>query len=73
MFYIQKYVDGWAIHDDDTGESRKLTEKEVKAVQEEFPSLQDAQVRSVFADEIRSVTLKPAVVRPVQRKHRRKR
>ena len=47
MFFIRKYADCWAVHNDDTGESRKLTEQEQKAVQEEFPSLQAHRRRSM--------------------------
>ena len=72
MFTIRKYADAWAIINDDTGESRKLTEQEIIAVQEEFPTLKDEQVRSVFADEIRSIGKKHTPVRQVKRKNRRK-
>lgn len=50
MYYIKKYCDGWAIHNDDTGHSRLLTEQEVQAVQQEFPQLADEKVRTVFFD-----------------------
>ncbi len=73
MFTIRKYADAWAIINDDTGDSRKLTEQEIKAVLEEFPTLKDAQVRSVFADEVRSIGKKHAPVRQARRKNRPKR
>lgn len=59
MYYIRKYCDGWAIHNDDNGESRLLNEEEVKAVRQEFPELDDEKVRTVFADEVKSVKEKP--------------
>lgn len=55
MYYIRKYADCWAIHDDDTGKSRPLTSEETKAVKDEFPELADKKTRSVFTDEITSI------------------
>jgi hypothetical protein len=76
MYYIRKYVNGWAIHDDDTGKSRLLTEEEKKAVAEEFPSLKEAQVRSIFSDNITSIrhwnSEVGKVVRKIIKKHRPK-
>jgi hypothetical protein len=59
MYYIKKYADCWAIHNDDNGKSRPLTEKEVETVQEEYPTLKDNQVGTVYADQIRSLENKP--------------
>jgi hypothetical protein len=59
MYYIKKYADCWAIHNDDNGKSRPLTEKEVTTVQEEYPTLKDNQVGTVNADQIRSLENKP--------------
>ena len=59
MFYIRKYSNGWAIHNDANGCSRLLTQQEVEAVKKEFPQLEDAQVRTVFADQVKSVKEKP--------------
>jgi hypothetical protein len=70
MFFIRKYADCWAVHNDDTGESRKLTEQEQKAVQEEFPALLDKQIRSIFMDNIRCLGLSPA---PPVRRHKGRR
>ena len=71
MFFIRKYADCWAVHNDDTGESRKLTEEEQKAVQDEFPSLLDEQVRSIFMDNIRCLGLPLAPsIRPHKGKKR---
>jgi len=51
MYYIRKYADCWAIHNDDNGKSRPLSEKEVVIVQEQYPSLKDPQTCTVYADE----------------------
>lgn len=59
MYYIRKYSNGWAIHNDDNGESRLLTEREVEAVKQEFPELEDEKVLTVFADEVKSIQEKP--------------
>lgn len=72
MFTIRKFADAWVIINDDTGDSRRLTEQEIKAVQEEFPTLQDAQVRSVFADKVRCLEKKPVPARQIRRKNGRK-
>jgi hypothetical protein len=55
MYYIKKYSNGWAIHNDDNGSSRLLTYQEVEAVIKEFPQLEDKKVRTVFADRVKSV------------------
>ena len=55
MFYIRKYADCWAIHDDDTNASRPLSTDEVQSLTIEFPELADEFVRTVFADSITSV------------------
>jgi hypothetical protein len=59
MYYIRKYRDGWAIHNDDNGCSRLLTDQEIQAVKQEFPDLEDEKVRTVFTDEVKSVKEKP--------------
>lgn len=59
MYYIRKYSNGVAIHNDETGCSRLLTEAEVKGVKKEFPQLEDQKVRTVFADQVKSVREKP--------------
>lgn len=59
MYYIRKYSNGWAIHNDDNGLSRLLTYHEVEMVKKEFPQLQDEKVRTVFADEVKSIKEKP--------------
>ena len=59
MYYIRKYSNGVAIHNDANGCSRLLTEQEVEAVKKEFPQLRQSQVRTVFADQAKSVKGKP--------------
>ncbi len=59
MYYIRKYSDCWAIHNDDTGVSRPLSDEEKEAVKIELPELIETRVRTVFADEITSIKEKP--------------
>ena len=59
MYYIRKYSNGWAIHNDENGSSRLLTADEMEAVKREFPDLEDEKVRSLYADEVKSVREKP--------------
>lgn len=59
MYYIKKYADCWAIHNDDNGKSRRLTEKEVATVQEAYPSLKDPKTCTVYADQIDRLENKP--------------
>ena len=59
MYYIRKYCDGWAIHNDDNGKSRLLNDQEIEAVKREFQELEDEKVRTVFADEVKSIKEKP--------------
>lgn len=59
MYYIRKYSNGWAIHNDDNGSSRLLTVDEMEAVKREFPDLEDHKVITVYADEVKSVKEEP--------------
>jgi hypothetical protein len=59
MYYISKYTNGWAIHNDDNGHSRLLNEQEMEAVKKEFPELNHERVRTVFIDEVKSIKEKP--------------
>jgi hypothetical protein len=59
MYYIKKYANCWAIHNDANGNSRKLTAQEVKAVQNELPELKSCKVATVYSDSIRSIKEKP--------------
>jgi hypothetical protein len=59
MYYIRKYSNGVAIHNDRNGCSRLLTQQEVEAVKKEFPQLEDQTVRTVFADQVKSIRGKP--------------
>jgi hypothetical protein len=55
MFFIRKYANCWAIHDDDTGASRPLSLKEIINLAREFPALADEDLRTVFTDTILSI------------------
>lgn len=55
MYCIRKYFDCWAIHDDDTGKSRQLTDKETELIKMEFPQLTDERLRTVFTDTVTSI------------------
>lgn len=55
MYYIRKYADCWAVHDDVTGASRKLNPEEVEKLKIEFDSLRDEKVLTVYTDKIRSI------------------
>jgi len=55
MFFIRKYSNCWAIHDDDSGASRPLSLKEIIALAKEFPALADEDLRTVFTDVILSI------------------
>lgn len=57
MYYIRKYADCWAVHDDVTGASRKLTNEEKERVKNEFNSLRDDKVLTIYSDSIRSLTV----------------
>lgn len=59
MFYIRKYSNGVAIHNDRNGNSRLLNDQEVEAVKKEFPQLEDPKVRTVFIDQVKSIREKP--------------
>ena len=56
MFYIRKYADCWAVHDDLTGGSRKLAPDEVTKVKIEFECLQDEMVIIIQTEHIRSIS-----------------
>lgn len=55
MYYIQKYHNCWAIFDDLTGGSRKLTETDIEKLKIEFDSLKDEKVLTIYTDKIRSI------------------
>lgn len=59
MYYIKKYKDCWAIHNDDNGMSRKLTGQEVEQAKQEFPELKDPRVITFYSDFVRSIKEKP--------------
>lgn len=55
MYFIRKYADCWAIHNDNNGNSRKLSEEEKEKAKQEFPELDSSDVRTVFADEVKCI------------------
>lgn len=55
MYYIRKYSNGWAIHNDANGFSRLLTPSEIEAAKREFPELLDQKVLTVFADSVKTI------------------
>ena len=55
MYFIRKYANCWAIHDNDSGASRPLNLQEVIALSKEFPGLADQDIRTVFTDTILSI------------------
>lgn len=57
MYYIRKYADCWAVYDDVTGSSRKLTTTEVEKVKIEFDCLKDEKVLTIYTDRIRSINV----------------
>jgi hypothetical protein len=59
MYYIRKYADCWAIHNDDNGKRRRLTEQEKEQAVKEFPDLAEEDVRTVYSDQIDSIKQKP--------------
>ena len=52
MYVIKKYVEGLAVINDDTGESRLLSADEEKDIYEVLPQLHDEKVKSVFVDNL---------------------
>jgi hypothetical protein len=59
MYYIKKYSNGYAIHNDGNGNSRLLTPNEIEAVKKEFPELNDEKVATIYSDHIKSIKEKP--------------
>jgi hypothetical protein len=59
MYYIKKYANCWAIHNDANGKSRKLSEQEVEQAKQEFPELAEAKVATVYSDIVKSIREKP--------------
>ncbi|GEP97708.1 hypothetical protein [Chitinophaga cymbidii] len=57
MYYIRKYADCWAVHDDITGASRKLINDEKERLKNEFDSLRDEKVLTIYSDCIRSLSV----------------
>lgn len=59
MYYIKKYEHCWAIHNDDTGNSRRLTDEEIIKLTVKFKQLLQPCLRTLFIDQLESITDKP--------------
>jgi hypothetical protein len=59
MYYIKKYADCWAVHNDTSGRSRPLSEEEIAIVQKEYPDLKDPKTRTVYTDQLDGLNNKP--------------
>ena len=57
MYYIRKYSDCFALHDDDSGASRPLNSDEIVALTREFPELANEEVGTVFTDTVSSIVV----------------
>lgn len=55
MYYIKKFSNCWAIQDEITSGSRKLTNDEVDKLKIEFPCLQDEKVLTIYIERARSI------------------
>ena len=58
MYQLKRFVDGWAVINDETGASRLLAKMEVLQLQSEFAHFDptDKGLRSLFVDQIRSLS-----------------
>jgi hypothetical protein len=52
MYYIKKYANCWAIHNDDTGVSRSLSPTEVDDCKRALPELTNKATRTYFFDKL---------------------
>ncbi|MEM6805485.1 MAG: hypothetical protein AAF696_29070 [Bacteroidota bacterium] len=58
MYYIRKFAESWAVHNNYTGKSRLLNESEVQQILVEFPNLKfNAKSKSLtyFRNKINSI------------------
>ena len=63
MYFIKKYADGWAIHDDSNGQSRLLSDNEIELAKEEHPDLKDEKVLTVFFDQLKSFPMETNITK----------
>ncbi|MEM7510802.1 MAG: hypothetical protein AAF388_07705 [Bacteroidota bacterium] len=60
MYYIRKYADSWAIHNNQTRKSRMLSQNEVMKILDEFPNLRNGigshLATTFFRNKIRSIS-----------------
>ena len=59
MYFIRKYADCWAIHNDNTGKSRRLTEQEEKLLEKDNENMKKPGVCSIYADDFPQIKEKP--------------
>jgi hypothetical protein len=59
MYYIRKYRYCWAIHNDQTGKSRKLSEVEKQKVAQAYPEFCKPDVCTLFQDDFPQICNKP--------------
>lgn len=58
MYYIRKFAESWAVHNNYTGKSRLLNESEVQELLVEFPNLRDtskSKSLTYFRNKIHSI------------------
>ncbi|MDW3647345.1 MAG: hypothetical protein R8P61_09790 [Bacteroidia bacterium] len=58
MYYIRKFAESWAVHNNYTGKSRLLNESEVQQILVEFPNLRDntrSKSLTYFRNKINSI------------------
>jgi hypothetical protein len=49
----------WAIHNDESGASRPLTEEEKELIKKEFPDIVKEDLLTIFTDVVESIAGKP--------------
>ena len=58
MYYIRKFAETWAVHNNYTGKSRPLSDNEVKQLMLEFPNLRNfpgSKALTYFRNRITSI------------------
>ncbi|GAB4415086.1 MAG: hypothetical protein OHK0039_23490 [Bacteroidia bacterium] len=59
MYYIRKSAEKWAVHNNATGKSRRLSDDEVQMILSEFPNLrtglQGSSSLTYFRNRIKSI------------------
>lgn len=65
MYFIRKYSNGWAVHDDDTGLAWLLSDLQKEVAKKRHPELLDAHTLTVFTDELPAELLAKEKADPV--------